>query len=213
MSRKLNIILALLILAGNVAGRNPESNGINCSGYIRIKGKTNIQDFELLSLFENAGWAISGPESNPSDNIYRLSIPVNSFSGNSPHLEKDFRILLQSDQHPLIWIGFHNQVDSTLQPGTFLKDVEISIAGHTRVYEIPCEIISSDEHSFYIRGSRQIPISDFKLNPPTKLLGLVRVKEFIHINFCVSFTLSSNLQTVDRIEIQHKSQVRNQGDA
>ena len=51
-----------------------------------------------------------------------------------------------------------------------------------KIYDIPVEIQNHDKISTF-KGTLELNINDFKLEPPTKLFGMIVVKDNIEINF------------------------------
>lgn len=49
--------------------------------------------------------------------------------------------------------------------------------------QVSCNIAKDDTTHYTLSGSKQMKLSDFNLVPPTKFLGLVKVKNEITINF------------------------------
>ena len=69
--------------------------------------------------------------------------------------------------------------------------MNITIAGITRTYKIDCSLMNCSENTLLI-GSQKIMLSDFKLKPPEKLYGLVKVDDEITVNFSIILTFMRN---------------------
>jgi hypothetical protein len=65
---------------------------------------------------------------------------------------------------------------------TALSEMEITLAGVTKRYIIPVSISTSGEEHL-LNGSLDLNICDFNLDPPVVMMGLIRVKEEVKINF------------------------------
>jgi polyisoprenoid-binding protein YceI len=109
---------------------------------------------------------------------------------------EDFLILMNASEYPRIKVSFSKQqLKKSLQHTTNVNcpDVRITIAGITRIYKIQCSMVKCAD-DLYLRGEEMIRLSDFKLKPPAKLLGLVKVNNEINVNFGFIITFTDNNQ-------------------
>jgi hypothetical protein len=64
-----------------------------------------------------------------------------------------------------------------------LKGISITVAGVSRQYDINCKIHNVDNENQVLNGTALIKLTDLEIVPPVKMLGLVKVKNEITINF------------------------------
>jgi len=108
-----------------------------------------------------------------------LSLANEGFDCGHSAINKDFHKLLQTKEHPRILIE--------LQKITLLEDkkgrveVIVSIAGKKKKYTIPIDIIASPVDRYV--GQLHLNIRDFNLDPPTKMFGLIVIKDEVEITF------------------------------
>jgi len=73
--------------------------------------------------------------------------------------------------------------------------VNITIAGVTKQYYIP---VSSNQHGedVFVDGGKKISIRDFGLEAPEVMYGLIKVSEWINIDFHLicKLTFTNNIQ-------------------
>ncbi|OGG00069.1 hypothetical protein A2Y99_01395 [Candidatus Gottesmanbacteria bacterium RBG_13_37_7] len=69
------------------------------------------------------------------------------------------------------------------------------LAGVTRIYRIGCNFYNCG-NNLYIQGLKMIKLSDFNIQPPVKLNGLVKVKDEIAVNFGLIITFAGETQTI-----------------
>lgn len=112
-------------------------------------------------------------------------------------MNKDMYQTLEADQHPTIDIRLEAV---RYQPGyspefcsewvTMLASADLTVAGHTnRVHlEIQGRQVGDDQYRF--KSQLPIRMTDFGIEPPTALLGLVKVDNEITIH--LDLTLSAN---------------------
>lgn len=150
---------------------------------LSIKGDTNINQFGCgfntihLERKKEVSYEQVGNEIRFKDAI--LTLKNIGFDCGHKAINKDFHLLLKTDQYPNIILE--------LTKITLRKDqrpeveVKIKIAGIENKYTFPIKILSSPI-SRYV-GNLRLDIRDFKLEPPKKAFGLIVLKEEIEIRF------------------------------
>ena len=177
-----------LSASGDVVGEEKS----NCTSFLVISGESNVNGFELI-------WT-SGGERNQDDkgfsvidsSDYIYSIPVRDFKASNFLMYDDFIKLMKAEEYPRIVLKISQDQLKVLRSGGFYKDPEISItiAGVTRLFNIPCSVLYCQDNTLVINGTQQINLRDFQMTPPVKLQGLVKVKEEINVSFgiIINFT-------------------------
>lgn len=162
-------------------------------GNVSINGSTNVNKFELTNNLPR----ISIKRTCSSDTLalqtkkYWFNIPVKKFKADNPQIYKDFLAMVRATEYPDIKVGFalkdlHNLMNSR-RPVSF--PVDIFLAGKTRSYNITCRFSSCGDNCFFVSGSRKMSLTDFDIEPPQKILGLIKVNNEININFDFVFTM------------------------
>ena len=59
------------------------------------------------------------------------------------------------------------------------------------MFAVNCKILECGHGRKVIRGTKKIKLTDFKLEPPVKSFGLIKVKNELNINF--EFNIPDNL--------------------
>jgi len=189
----------LLLISGThgfagISDRTPEKTAL-CNNYVFISGKSNINNFSFYYDIP----------ANRTDNILKtniekqnveISIPIREFEASNPLMYEDFLNMLKASDYPLIKISFHKQqipvatnISSVSNP-----EIIISIAGVSKTYKIPCSLLNCS-YGIYLTGIQTVRLTDFRLIPPVKLKGLVRVEDEINVDFgfIITFTDHNNL--------------------
>lgn len=155
---------------------------------LSITGDTNITDFTCdydLSLIDPY-YQVSFLEEEGVFNFRNTVLKLRNigFDCGSRGINKDFHALLQSNQYPVIDLKL---LQVELQDSkTALAKVAIKIAGQVREYQIPVQLFPQNQgnkQDLQIAGQLQLNISDYGLQPPKKLFGIIVVKDDIQINF------------------------------
>jgi hypothetical protein len=161
------------------------------NSWLAINGTTNIVGFKLLHNGEKLfGKSITMTASQNQNKIYlsqnQLAIQVSNFSSDNIMALRDFKKLIKSDSYPTIKVQLNyiealpgNEKDAYSKGNA---SVNITITGVTHQYIIP---VSSNKQSEYISvaGGKKIDIRDFGLQPPVEMMGLIKVNEWISIDF------------------------------
>ncbi len=185
------VILILMIPAATFAQKAgvvsyaPE----DCTGYIDINGETNLSNFHLSQVLDNrlylniedTHWSRTADSSSMTE----MHIPVKQFSTTNPLLYHDFLELLKVEEHPEIIIRIPKDQLENVFYGSRAVDPKISItlAGTTHTYRIRCQVNSCNGRNIFLRGEKEVKLTDFNIDPPVKSLGLIRVKNEVIINF------------------------------
>jgi len=187
MQRRIITLLVSFLLTLNVFSQQQVRVKIQDGSRIIINGSSNINRFSLqhtaTAITERL---INLTHKHPTNKIEvensSISIPVKQFTTDDKMIQHSFYRMMQADQHPLMNIRL-KQID-TPQYGRgkmrSMAQVEITITGTTRSYLIPVETHTVHE-AVAIRGNKRISIKDFGITPPTAMMGLIRVCEWIDI--------------------------------
>jgi len=161
---------------------------------ITIEGETNINQFNFV--FDNSRYDIISVEEKvkqekPMKEIVEFEIPVKGFKGNNYLMENDFYNLLDAANFPVIVVGIEKRLLQNIFFGSDDSAIEfyITIAGTTN--HLKGEYITYNQNDITIlSGKAKIRLTDFSLEPPQKMMGMLKVKDVIFITFDIS--LSSN---------------------
>jgi hypothetical protein len=166
--------------------------------YLNIFGKTNLNSFEFY-LGDNSESPIAGID--PATGTMQkadVNIPVRRLKTENKYMYSDFLALLKEPEYPYISIGIdENSLQSENESSPVISPiVDITIAGITNQYTIKCDV-ENEFSSKMIKGETKIRLTDFNIQPPTKMLGLVKVKDEIDINFGILFSNQINQVSYD----------------
>ena len=161
-----------------------------CNSYILISGESNINQFNFTYDLQRHGLVKASDKSKDSEQ-FELVLPIKDFKTSNPLMYDDFLLLMKESQYPRIIIGIPKDqlISLEQQLNTICPNMSITIAGITRTYTIDCTLINCSENTLLV-GSQKIMLSDFKLKPPEKLYGLVKVNDEITVNFSIVLTFT-----------------------
>jgi len=170
------------------------------NSWLTINGTTNLLSFKLVQNGEklmNKPIIISATQNQNkiylSQNL--LNINTKNFSSDNPMALRDFLKLIKSDAFPSIKVQL-NHIETPQENDKDLysnvnASVNITIAGVTHQYNIPVSLIKKGDF-ISLKGIKKISIRDFGLEPPIEMMGLIKVSEWISIDFQMTCKIELN---------------------
>jgi len=198
--RAVFLLKIILTLTLNSVAQQQFLLKIQDGSQIKIHGSSNVHEFTLTQT------ATAFPErlihvtqGSTSGNIMvnngTISIPVRQFTTPVKLIQFAFYKMMMADQHPNLLIRL-KQLDE-LQPykGKIRStaQVDVTIAGVTRSYTIPVESKKVNE-SVEITGNKRMSIRDFGIIPPSPMMGMVRVSEWVDIQMNLNCRLEQHTE-------------------
>lgn len=160
------IILCFILFAGML------SYG---QGEISIEVRTNINRFSC----ECNAWNFVLHKNADGKNV--IEFPLDAFDCPKRKIEKDLLALFEAKDYPFIKLVVEDvkKKDSTIKVG-----ISLVIREEKQVYTLNLTEEEIEGHT-YLTGKQRILLSDFELEAPVKMLGLVKVKDEFTITFCM----------------------------
>lgn len=148
-----------------------------------IAGTTNVNQFTCKYNLEEMKLPIRLIYDEKTEKIEfknaKLKLANDCFDCGGRAINKDFRELLKTEEHPqvelkLLYVAPPNPDHQKIGVG-----MEIRIAGVSRVYEtnLECEL----EGNICVSGTIPLKLTDFGLEPPRKVLGMIKVDNDIKV--------------------------------
>lgn len=177
----------LLHLANYAAGDDKSGGEAESENYILIKGSTNINQFQLMNENPEINQEAHTNEDEKPHRDIRIS--VHEFTASNNRMLKDFQEMLSASEYPYITISIEPRELANFDETSGMTNfkTKISIAGVSRQYEIPCQVISNEDSGYVLKGEKKIELSDFNLDPPEKVFGAIKVNNEVFINFAFQF--------------------------
>jgi len=159
---------------------------------LSIYGSTNLLTFRLEQYGDRILSKKIALTANLTDNKLflsenKLSIGIKNFKSDNLIAQNEFYKLMMADKFPylylhLIYFEAASYAKKSYDEGKAL--VNITITGVTKQYEIPVTATKKGE-IITLKGKKKMTIRDFDLVPPVAMLGLIKVSEWIEIDFCL----------------------------
>ena len=155
-------------------------------------------DFELKGSANVGSWKCDLNEAEGKINItskddgygiesLEISLPVESFKcDEGSRMENNMYGYLESDDHPYITYKLNRVHPRTINDqGSVMFYGEITVAGETKSVRTDVKIDRGG--TVTLSGSQELKMTDFDIDPPTAMLGTVRSRDKVEINFEISF--------------------------
>lgn len=179
----------LLSVSWMFVGPNREVWHVQPTSHLRVDGQTNVNQFHCIVPDYNSLDSLVCLQAQVGTDACRVAgsmhIPIAVFDCQHRMMTKDLQKTLKMEQYPTMRIDFKNfsQMPSKLSRGsTLIANTEIRLAGVTKSYHLVFTVKNAAGHVLDLKGSLSILFSDFKLIPPSKLGGTIRVKDELIVN-------------------------------
>jgi hypothetical protein len=150
-----------------------------------IYGQTNVNSFKCKMDCYNTLDTLAYTTDDDRCMIFftenKMKIPVVSFDCENKMINRDFYDVLQSERHPNVEIQFvalERWTGNTQVGGT----AYITLAGIKKPFTINYDIKSTPT-LLLLKGHQKICFSDFGLQPPQKMMGMIKVQDNLEVEF------------------------------
>lgn len=153
-----------------------------------------VDGYGLLSRAQGPVRPATGPPGSTPDThaaYVELAIPVASLDCGRDRMNRDLTEAMQADAYPFIYY----RLDAAHAEGGTVGDGlrvtahgRLTIAGTTRPFELTVLAERLGDGHYRARGHQTVAMSDFGIDPPSALLGLVQVHDEIVVRFDVVAT-------------------------
>lgn len=156
--------------------------------FIWIEGSSNVNEFTCKSDRVRGQARVSPEVGGIQATSVEVIIPVKGLDCGKRQMNRDMYKTLKADDFPEIQfelIDAYIVGDAPVEGNSYLIRVEgeLTVAGETRhiAFEALGEMGATNKYK--IRGKKDILMTDFGLEPPTALLGLVKARDELIVHF------------------------------
>ncbi|MBX2899196.1 MAG: hypothetical protein KF775_06085 [Cyclobacteriaceae bacterium] len=159
-----------------------------------IAGKTNVNAFQCTTLYCGRDTLVLR-ESAGSQPVFlkgNVTLDASAFSCGIQLITNDFNKTIKSKAHPAIaidFISFEKVPVYGCGEERFKGRIKISLAGITNVFDVGCAIEARSNGIIYLRGNRAFTFTDFNLEAPSRMMGMVKVEDTLEVRFNLALKL------------------------
>jgi hypothetical protein len=153
-----------------------------------IEGSSNVNTFDCTAKEYHGDartFEITNSETKTELSL-QINIPVDGFECGRSRMNRDLRKALKSDQYPNITFVFEHAESADHNSevySSFSVTGQLTVAGVTRQIRFITEGKVLGNGKMRARGSKKILMSDFGVEPPTGLFGLVKADDELTVHF------------------------------
>ncbi|ANQ50355.1 YceI family protein [Flammeovirga yaeyamensis] len=188
------IILCLfIILTTKVTAQTEIEDGSYSINFditpISILGKTNVSTFDCdyvpdASLTSNFCLERSN-EHFQVINHKKMSLEILKFDCGIKLMTKEFRELLDYKHNSSIYIQFTGLERDVVEKEKAYVHLILTIGELSNPQEFKAEVKKLSDGKYELSGLGEFSILDYNLEPPQKMMGMVKVKDKISIDFTI----------------------------
>ena len=172
------------ILAGFNSAANAQTLKINSqSSTMTIAGTTNVHNFQSKVTQITGDLVISGKKVQS----LKVDIPVKSIKSNEKLMDSKTYEAFNAEKNPTITFQL---IDAVVQKAT-AEDIDVAVTGNLTMAGVTKKITFNTTGkalkagTFQFTGSVELKMTDFKMKPPTAMLGIMKVGDAITLKFSI----------------------------
>ncbi len=189
-----SILVSLSLLVPSIAfAQTTTMVIIEPESSFRLSGVSNVNEFDCRIVEGFCGEQLSvcyeAKDGFISFDNTKFSLTVEKFDCESNYITRDMKKTLKGEKFPFMHFQLLNI--ENFDPIDFndsRAETLITIAGKTNKYFLKYEVLPIDAKSFHINFKSEFDIKEFGIDPPTAMMGLIKVNEtiFVELNLKIS---------------------------
>ncbi len=189
------LLVGVLLVLFCFAGYHFETVGfvIEPKSRLFISGTSNVNSFdcEYRDQFKQSQVrvGVDGTSQTLLFDDLLLLVPAKGLDCDNSKMNNDLCEALQAGRYPYIKVKIHS---ATLSAGTVWQQgttamasasATITITNTSRNVSLPVRVTRLDNNRYWFVCRKQLRMTDFGVEPPSVMMGLIRVRDNITINF------------------------------
>ncbi len=188
------LIIAAIMIGGVFKNANAQSvykltPGKDAS--IKVLGTSNVHDWALTSTAIESQGEFKVDGDNQLHGLSSFILSLNAKSLKSEHESMDNRTYktMKADQFPKITYKLSSATVTPAQKGkyTIKATGELTIAGVTQTIVMTINAVTNADNTITCTGSEALKLTDYKIDPPSFMLGAMKVKNDLTIQFNLTY--------------------------
>ncbi len=141
--------------------------------YVQITGSTNVNNFKCINnSFQASGGNLSGKQ------LPNIALKVTDFDCKNKVMTSDFQKTLSAKEYPYLSIKF---ISFNNNNGVYNTMVEVKMMEKSKTYNVTFSLENGK-----LIGKRNVKFSDFDIEPPKKMGGIIVVKDELNLVFALA---------------------------
>ena len=189
------LLMVSIILVGSTSAVNAQTLKINAqSSTMTILGTTNVHNFQSKVTQMSGDLVISGKKVQS----LKVDVPVKSIKSNEKLMDTKTYEAFNAEKNPTITFQL---IDAVIQKAT-AEDIDVVLTGNLTMAGVTKKISFNTTGkalkagTFQFTGSVALKMTDFKMKPPTAMLGMMKVGDAITLKFSIVLVGDSEINAL-----------------
>ena len=166
---------------------------------IKVSGKSNMHDWDLSSttMESNGDFKFDAKNVLSSVTSFTFNVAAKSLKSGKSLLDNRTYKAMKAEQFPKIFYKLTSAVIKQTEKNKYSvkSNGDLTIAGHSENITMDLVIVVNSNNTLSCTGSEKIKLTDYKIQPPSFMLGAMKVYNDLNIEFSLQYK-KSNLLTV-----------------
>jgi polyisoprenoid-binding protein YceI len=183
-STKRLMLVMLMALSYNVLSAQEHYNLIKADQHFVVKGTSTLHDWHMETTDGQGECVLT--QTNGVMNIQKAEVKFKAegLESGKNGMDKNAYKALKTDDFP--WIEFKLSAFEAKPEGKGLVKGNLTIAGFTKPITFDVETVQGTDQ-ITVSGSSAFKLTDFKVDPPTALLGTIKTGDDVTVEFKLTF--------------------------
>ena len=189
------LLMVSIILVGSTSAVNAQTLKINAqSSTMTILGTTNVHNFQSKVTQMSGDLVISGKKVQS----LKVDVPVKSIKSNEKLMDTKTYEAFNAEKNPTITFQL---IDAVIQKAT-AEDIVVAVTGNLTMAGVTKKVSFNTTGkalkagTFQFTGSVALKMTDFKMKPPTAMLGMMKVGDAITLKFSIVLVGDSEINAL-----------------
>ena len=189
MSKRNNILFLALFLLPFCLSAQTASYKVSGSSKMKITGSSNVHEWE-----ENVNKTTGNASMDASENfqidqlVFKAEVTSIKSTKGSIMDNKTYEAL-KSDKHPYIIFELDKVLKASPVSGGYWLNTQgyLTIAGTKKLVKLDVKAILNSDGSIAFEGTKVFNMSEFGIDPPTAMMGSMKVGDEVKIKFKIYY--------------------------
>lgn len=185
-------ILLQMVVTSGVAG-DRQVYEIRPASQIILNGSSNVNSFTFSSatIVGQGHIDTSAQTMDAGDQIRQavdafFKVEVNTFDSGNSRMNRDMYDALKAEEHPYIEFELLSlQFERYISPSEALFSAHgaLRVAGVEKSISLQVTVVQLESELYHLQGCKEIQMTDYNVEPPKALLGLVQARDQLTVEF------------------------------
>ncbi len=188
VQRNIILVLAFLMIPAWL-GAQTASYKVAGSSKMKITGSSNVHEWEETVNKTSGNASIDASENFTVDQLVFKAEVTSIKSTKGSIMDNKTYEALKSDKHPYITFELDKIIKASAVAGGYWLNTQgyLTIAGSKKLVKLDVKAIINSDGSIAFEGTKVFNMSDFGIDPPTAMMGSMKVGDEVKIQFKIYY--------------------------